>query len=144
ATLDSAVDFAVAEAVGEAMPRVTPAGGVQVYGPDAPDVAIFAVRPSWVRVRAADGSVILEKILDAGERYVLPKLEAAPTLHSGNSGSVYFAVNGTAYGPAGEGASVVKNVVLAPDALTEVFAMADPEADAALADFVAVAEADLQ
>ena len=102
------------------------------------------MRPSWVRVRSADGSVILEKILDTGERYVLPKLEAAPTLHSGNSGSVYFAVNGTAYGPAGEGTSVAKNVVLAPDALTEAYAMADPEADQALADFVAVAEADLQ
>ncbi|PIE06510.1 MAG: helix-turn-helix domain-containing protein [Rhodobacterales bacterium] len=116
-------------------------GGVRVFGPDAPEVAIFAVRPSWVRVRAADGSVILEKILDTGEKYVLPPLEAAPTLRSGNSGSVYFAVNGTAYGPAGEGASVVKNVVLAPGALTESYAVADPAADQALADFVAVAEA---
>ena len=143
AGFDTAVETAIAAALGETARPPVPEGGVQVYGPDAPEVAIFAVRPSWVRVRAADGSVILEKILDAGERYVLPKLEAAPTLHSGNSGSVYFAVNGTAYGPAGDGASVVKNVVLAPDALTGVYAMADPDADAALADFVAVAEADL-
>lgn len=144
ATLGSAVDAAVASVVGETAPFVTPEGGVRVFGPDAPEVAIFAVRPSWVRVSGADGSVILEKILDAGERYVLPKLEAAPTLRSGNSGSVYFAVNGTAYGPAGEGPSVVKNVVLEPEALTEAYAMADPDADAALADFIAVAEADLE
>ena len=144
ATLGSAVDEAVAAVAKEPAPALAPEGAVRVFGPDAPEVAIFAVRPSWVRVRGADGSVILEKILDAGERYVLPKLEAAPTLRSGNSGSVYFAVNGTAYGPAGEGASVTKNVVLAPDALTEAYAMADPSADDALAEFVAVAEADLQ
>lgn len=147
AAVDAAVEAAVATAAGVAGGSgIVPdgSGAVRVFGPDAPKVAIFAVRPSWVRVRSADGAVILEKILDAGEKYVLPSLEAAPTLHSGNSGSIYFAVNGAAYGPAGEGASVVKNVVLAPDALTQVYAAADPAADAALADFVAVAEADLQ
>jgi cytoskeletal protein RodZ len=134
---DSAIEAAVAEAVGAP-------GGVRVFGPDAPEVAIFAVRPSWVRVQAADGTVILEKILDTGEQYVLPKTETPPVLRTGNAGSVYFAVNGTAYGPAGEGASVVKNVALASDALTAAFAMADLTADPALADFIAVAEAQSQ
>lgn len=115
--------------------------GVRVFGPDAPEVAIFAVRPSWVRVQSADGTVILEKILDAGEQYVLPALENPPVLRTGNAGSVYFAVNGTAYGPAGEGASVVKNIALAPGPLTEKYAMADLKADQDLANFVAVAEA---
>jgi hypothetical protein len=117
---------------------------VRVFGPDAPEVAIFAVRPSWVRVQSADGSVILEKILDSGEQYVLPKMESPPILRTGNAGSVYFAVNGVAYGPAGEGASVVKNIALAPAALTESFVAADLDADQALAEFVAVAEAELQ
>ncbi len=125
----------------EAAPVLADAGGVRVFGPDAPEVAIFAVRPSWVRVQAADGSVILEKILDAGEKYVLPNLEAPPVLRSGNAGSVYFAVNGTAYGPAGEGPSVVKNIALSPEALSGAYAVADIEADAALADFIAVAQA---
>ena len=147
AAVDAAVEAAVASAadvagVDNAVP--VSANAVRVFGPDAPEVAIFAVRPSWVRVRSADGAVILEKILDAGEKYVLPSLEAAPTLHSGNSGSIYFAVNGAAYGPAGDGATVVKNVVLSPDALTQVYAAADPAADTALADFVAVAEAATQ
>lgn len=117
---------------------------VRVFGPDAPEVAIFAVRPSWVRVQAADGTVILEKILDTGEQYVLPKMESPPVLRTGNAGSVYFAVNGTAYGPAGEGASVVKNIALAPAELTGSFLVADIDADQALAEFVAVAEAELQ
>ncbi len=130
----TAIDVAVADAINET-------GGVRVFGPGAPEVAIFAVRPSWVRVRAADGSVIFEKILDTGEKYVLPKTESPPVLRTGNAGSVYFAVNGTAYGPAGEGASVVKNIALAPGTLSETFALADLDADPALADFIAVAEA---
>lgn len=130
-----ALDQAVNEAVAEAT------GGVTVFGPDAPDVAIFAVRPAWVRVQAADGSILFEKILDSGERYVLPKTENPPLLRTGNAGSVYFAVNGEAYGPAGEGASVAKNIALAPDAIHEAFALADVSADQALADFIAVADA---
>ena len=37
----------------------------------------------------------------------------------------------------GEGASVVKNVTLSPDALTDIFALADLESDADLATYVA-------
>ncbi|MCP5038962.1 MAG: DUF4115 domain-containing protein [Rhodobacteraceae bacterium] len=114
-------------------------GTVQVFGADAPEVMIFAVRPAWVRVQAADGSVIFEKILDAGEQYVLPGTEMPPVLRSGNAGSVYFAVNGTAYGPAGVGPSVVKNIELSSEALAENYQPADPNADDALATFVAEA-----
>ncbi len=133
-----AIDNAVNTAVADAGPA---AGGVRVFGPDAPEVAIFAVRPSWVRVQAADGSILFEKILDAGEQYVLPATEAAPLLRTGNAGSVYFAVNGTAYGPAGEGASVVSKVALAPEAISTSYAVANLEADQDLANFVAVADA---
>lgn len=110
---------------------------VQVLGAEAAEVAIFAVRPSWVRIQSADGTVIFEKILDAGEHYVLPKTEQAPVMRTGNAGSVYFAVNGTAYGPSGDGPSVVKNVALSQEALTEVFAIADLANDADLATYVA-------
>lgn len=135
AGLEDAIDTAVSAVVADA------ATGVRVFGPDAPEVAIFAVRPSWVRVQAADGTVILEKILDAGEQYVLPALENPPLLRTGNAGSVYFAVNGTAYGPAGEGASVAKNIALAPVDLEAKFQVADLARDQDLANFVAVAEA---
>ncbi|WP_298907160.1 helix-turn-helix domain-containing protein [uncultured Aliiroseovarius sp.] len=117
------------------------AGKVQVLGADAADVAVFAVRPSWVRIQTADGSVIFEKILDAGETYVLPKTEQAPIMRSGNAGSVYFAVNGSAYGPAGDGATVVKNIALSQDAVRENFALADLEGDADLATVVAELQA---
>ncbi|MFN3524607.1 MAG: helix-turn-helix domain-containing protein [Paracoccus sp. (in: a-proteobacteria)] len=116
-------------------------GGVRTVAPDAPQLELLAVRPAWVRVTSAEGTVLLEKIMDAGERFALPKLEEAPRLRTGNSGAVYFAVNGQAYGPAAPGAQVVSNVELSPASLTERFALADLGADPELAQLVAVAQA---
>jgi len=114
---------------------------VQVLEGPAPEVVLLAVRPTWVRVRAADGTVIFEKILDAGEEYILPATEEPPVLRAGNSGSLFFKVAGQVYGPAGPGSSTAKNVVLGAEELQTAYAVADPEADAALAAIVAVAQA---
>ncbi len=113
---------------------------VQVVAADAPTIELLAVRPSWVRVQAADGTVLFEKVLDAGERYAVPAMETAPLLRAGNSGSVYFSVLGKTYGPAAPGAQVVKNVELSPESLIDTFALADLTGDAELAKFVDVAE----
>jgi cytoskeletal protein RodZ len=107
----------------------------------APELVLMVVRPAWVRVRAADGSVLFEKILDAGEEYVLPATEEPPTLRAGMSGSVYFKVNGELYGPAGEGTGTVRNLALATDALKASFAVADLNDDPELAKIVALAAA---
>ncbi len=97
----------------------------QVVEPDAPDVVLFAVRPSWIRVAAVDGTVLFEKTLNTGEQYVLPKTNEPPLLRAGNSGSLFFNVQGKTYGPAGPGASVAKNVALGVEAITEVYVEAD-------------------
>lgn len=114
---------------------------VQVVETAPPDVVLFAVRPSWVRVRATDGTVVFEKILDAGERFVLPATEEAPVLRAGNAGSLYIQVGEETYGPVGQGASVVRDVALSIEAVTESYAVADLDSDADLARFTAVAEA---
>jgi cytoskeletal protein RodZ len=137
---DNAAD-PMAVAVDQALADAGVVDGVQVVADAAPQLELLAVRPSWVRVQSADGTVLFEKILDAGERYVVPSLEEAPVLRAGNSGSVYFAVNGRTYGPAAPGASVVKNLALSPETLTQTFAEADLSIDADLAKFVNVAEA---
>ena len=130
----SPLDAALAEALEEAtIPVLTE----QV---EAPELALVAVRPSWVRVRAADGTVIFEKILDANEKYVIPETEGVPTLRAGNAGSLYFSINGKAYGPAGQGPSVVKNVQLSSEALTGAYKLADVEADSDLARYYAEVE----
>lgn len=122
-------------------PELPTGSVVQVTAEEPPTLALLAVRPSWVRVSAADGTVIFEKILDAGERFELPSTEEPHTLRAGNAGSLYFAVGDETYGPAGQGASVVRNVRLSTDAVRDVYAVADATADADLARFVAVAEA---
>jgi cytoskeletal protein RodZ len=96
----------------------------------APDkVQVVAVRPAWVRVRAADGSVIFEGIMNAGDTYEVPGTEEPPTIRVGESGAVYFAVNGEHYGPAGPRGAVTANLALAPNALTERYTLADPDSD---------------
>lgn len=112
---------------------------VQVVAEAEPLVEVLAVRPSWVRVSATDGTVLFEKILDAGETYTVPALAEAPVLRAGNSGSVYFTVNGKTYGPASPGNQVVKNLSLDMASLTRDFQPADPAEDADLAEFVAQA-----
>ena len=98
-------------------------------------IEVLAVRPAWVRVNAADGTVLFEKILDAGERYAVPALEEAPVFRTGNSGSIYFVVDGATYGPVAPGANVVKDIALSPESLTQTLAAADPTADEDLARF---------
>ena len=109
---DSAIDAAIDEALG---------GDVQVIAAAQEGVEILATCPAWVQVSSADGTVLFEKILDKGERYTVPALEETAQLRSGNSGSIYFLVNGAAYGPAAPGAQVVKNLSLEPASLTETY-----------------------
>lgn len=122
---DDAVALALAEETGVNAPQVL------ASGPDT--VELLAVRPSWLRVRAADGTVVFERIMDAGERYTIPQTEEPPTLHAGNSSSVYFLINGQAYGPAAPGAQVVRNVALDASALRDQYQVADLGRDADLA-----------
>ncbi|MGX0879779.1 cytoskeletal protein RodZ [Roseovarius sp. MBR-154] len=102
-----------------------------------PELQVVAVRPAWVRVRAADGSVIFEGIMNAGDSYEVPATEEPPTLRVGESGAVYFAVNGEHYGPAGARGAVTSNLALTPDALTDRYAVADIEADQDLMQYMA-------
>jgi hypothetical protein len=131
-------DAAVAEALAELEQGVAP----QVIQTGPPGVELLAVRPSWVRVRGADGSIVFERILEAGERYTLPQSDTPPTLHAGNSGSIYFLIDGQPFGPAAAGATVVRNVALDADSLRERYDVADLSRDADLRVVVAGLSAD--
>ncbi|CAM3717469.1 helix-turn-helix domain-containing protein [Paracoccus yeei] len=130
---------AAGQAFGPPMPQ---APALQAALPQAQGIQILAARPAWVRVSSADGTVLLEKTMDAGERFTLPALEQPPLLRTGNSGAVYFAVNGRTYGPAAPGARVVKNIELSANALTSQYAFADPAKDPELAQMIALAAAE--
>jgi cytoskeletal protein RodZ len=102
------------------------------------DLVIFAVRPTWVRVSSAAGAVLWEGTLDRGDSYTIPRTNEPPRLRSGNAGSLYFALNGVTMGPAGEGASIVRDVELSADAIQSSYAMADAEADPDLPEVAAL------
>lgn len=87
-------------------------------------VEVLAVRAAWVRVYENDGTVLHEKILDAGERYAVPREAVSPMLRAGNSGSVYLIIDGEAFGPVGSGTSVAKGVALNGDLVTESYQVA--------------------
>ncbi len=110
---------------------------VKVVADVKPAVEILATRPSWVQISAADGTVLFEKILNAGERYAVPALEIAPRLRAGNSSAVYFVMGGKTYGPAAKGPEVVKNIDLSGAGLTAAYTVADVAADGDLAQFTA-------
>lgn len=113
----------------------------KALGADKPEIVVMAVRPSWVRVRSADGATIFEKVMDAGERYVLPKLDQPPTMRTGESGAVYFDVNGVTHGPVGKRGQVTKNITLTAKALDDSYPVADLSQDKDLAKMIAVADA---
>jgi hypothetical protein len=116
------------------------APNIQVTETPRPGVQLVAVRDAWVRVRAADGSVIFESVMNAGDTFDVPQTEDPATLRIGESGAVYFAMNGAHYGPVGPRGAVSSNVALSVDNLTETYAVADLTADSDLAEVVRVAE----
>jgi len=135
-----AVEVEPATAMAEAVTDTPHPPVVQVVEPDVPELQLVAVRPAWVRVRSADGTVIFEGVMAPGENFEVPATEAPATLRVGESGAMYFAVNGVHYGPVGQSGVVTSNVALNADSLRETYSVADLSADDDLAEVVRVAE----
>jgi hypothetical protein len=120
----------------------TPLGpAIQVVEPSVPELQLVAVRPAWVRVQSADGTIIFEGVMEPGQNFAVPATEDPARLRVGESGAMYFAVNGVHYGPVGPSGVVTSNVELSAASLTEVYALADLSADNDLAEIVNVAQA---
>jgi cytoskeletal protein RodZ len=99
----------------EATPAL-PQGGVAVTVRDS----------AWVRIYLADGSVVFENIMKPGETYELAGDLASPLLRAGNAGAVYLRVGADLYGPLGNGANVIKQVPLDPEAIAASWPRAAP------------------
>lgn len=112
------------QAAGEQMPQVVEMPGSALQ--------IVAVRLSWVRVRAADGTVIFEKTMQPGETWETPMTEEPPTLRTGESGAIYFAMNNHFYGPVGETGAVTSNLALSVATLEEKYQPVDISQDEGL------------
>lgn len=122
--LIGAVDRALAEAIAPTVP--------QVVEEPAPALTMIAVRPSWVRVRAADGTVIYEATMQAGDSWEAPLTEEPPTLRTGESGAIYFAMSDKFYGPVGPTGAVTSNLPLEIAGLKETYLPVDVGTDEGL------------
>ena len=101
-----------------------------------PALRMVAVRPAWVRVTSADGTVILETIMEPGDTWDAPSEGEPALLRTGESGAIYFSLSGEYYGPVGETGTITSNLALSVDALKSSYAVADLQADEALATMV--------
>jgi hypothetical protein len=99
-------------------------------------VVIVAARETWVRLRAGDGSALLERVMQPGETFEVPILDEPLTLRTGNAGAVYFSMAGQTYGPVAPGVQVV-NVEISADLIARDYAAADLSRDGDLARVVA-------
>ncbi len=136
---DGAQDGGASDIVTALIAAPAPGPVVRVTEGPLPELAVVAVREAWVRVRAADGTTLFELTMQPGDSYIVPALEEPASLRVGESGAIYFAVNGTPFGPAGARGQV-STVALDTSGITETYTVADLTADAALAEIVNVAE----
>lgn len=136
-SLGDEVDLALAEALGGVVTSDDdPSGDApvpQVVEDLGPTIRMVAAYPSWVRVRSAEGNTLYEGIMEPGETYDIPTMEAPPTLRTGESGAIYFAMGSECVGPVGAAGEVTSNVPLERTALAERYQQVQPgDADSAL------------
>ena len=75
---------------------------------------IFAVNPSWIRIKDEGRKVVVEKILKAGEVLEIKNNWFNGNLRAGNAKDLFFSLNGVTYGPVSEKRKVIKNFKIDP------------------------------
>ncbi|MBS0122733.1 helix-turn-helix domain-containing protein [Thetidibacter halocola] len=94
-----------------------------------PGVTVVAVRPSWVKLDDASGKLFFSGILNAGDTLTVPADAQSPRINVGESAAVYFALDGTPYGPAGARGAVTSDLPLDAETLMARYAPATAGAD---------------
>ncbi len=75
---------------------------------------IFAVNPSWIRIKDEARQVVVEKILKAGEVLEIKNNWFNGDLRAGNAKDLFFSLNGVTYGPVSDKRKVIKNFKIDP------------------------------
>ncbi len=75
---------------------------------------IFAVKPSWIRIKDEGKKVVVEKILKAGEVLEIKNNWFNGDLRAGNAKDLFFSLNGVTYGPVSDRRKVIKNFKIDP------------------------------
>ena len=110
----------------DAVPASPPAGTEvtalprqpQVYGLENGNsrITLRATQDSWVQVRAGPDDLLLTRVLQAGDSYLVPD-RLGITMQTGNAGGLEVLVDGRNLGPMGPLGAVRRNVALEADRL---------------------------
>jgi cytoskeleton protein RodZ len=107
-----AAEVADVSAAGEGRP--SPGVGAAVAGEAR--VVLVATEPAWIQVRSADRSFSRSRLMEAGERFLLPE-RGDLALWTGNAGGLQVMVDGDELAPLGARGAVLRDVPLDPAAL---------------------------
>ena len=119
------------------MPRTKKIPELQIVknGPDK--IQLLASEGVWMRIKDSKGDTLYEQIMNAGSPFDVPTTEIAPFIdRAGNSGSLFFVINGNLYGPAGEKSSTVKNITLSSKNIISNYDLYTPNVESALYSFL--------
>lgn len=79
-------------------------------------IRVEATGPAWIQVRGPNNEQVFTRLLNAGERYVVPDREGL-TLLTGNAGAVRIVVDGQPLPPFGAEGEVKRGIPLDPERL---------------------------
>jgi hypothetical protein len=100
-------------------------------------VQLLATEGVWMRIKDASGSILYEQIMNARSPFNIPSTEKAPVIdRAGNSGSLFFVVNGKLYGPAGEKSRTIKNITLSAKNIINTYDLHTPNIESPLYSFL--------
>lgn len=104
---------APAPAVSAAAPAASSFGAPETEGSR---IRVEATGPAWIQVRGPNNEQVFTRLLNAGERYVVPDREGL-TLLTGNAGAVRIVVDGQPLPPFGGEGEVKRGIPLDADRL---------------------------
>jgi cytoskeleton protein RodZ len=87
-------------------------------------IVICAAADSWIQIRDANRSVLVTRLLKAGESYAVPDRQGL-AMRTGNAGGLAIIVDGNPAPPIGPMGGVRRNVALDPQALMAGTAVRD-------------------
>ncbi|MFN4278556.1 MAG: helix-turn-helix domain-containing protein [Ferrovibrio sp.] len=99
-------------------PATTPSAPASFGAADVGNsrIRVEATGPAWIQVRGPNNEQVFTRLLNAGERYVVPDREGL-TLLTGNAGAVRIVVDGQPLPPFGAEGEVKRGIPLDPERL---------------------------
>jgi len=83
-------------------------------------LVLVANQESWVQVKSSTGEIILDRIMEAGDTFMLPNGPVL-TLSTANGSGLELRLDGEVLGTLGAYGQIVRNLSLEPEALKEKF-----------------------